>query len=73
LLRGLYLAIIMDRYDGPQSALTIALLRGLYLAIIMDRYEGHQSALTIALHRGLYLANIMTVMNAPDCHYNSIA
>jgi hypothetical protein len=44
LLRGLYLAIIMDRYEGPQSALTIALLRGLYLAIIMDRLEVPQSA-----------------------------
>jgi hypothetical protein len=36
--RGLYSAIILDRYVGPQSALTIALLRGLYSAIILDRY-----------------------------------
>jgi hypothetical protein len=36
--RGLYLAIIMDRYGGPQSTLTIALHRGLYLCIIMDPY-----------------------------------
>jgi hypothetical protein len=36
--RGLYLAIIMDSYDGPQSPLIIALHRVLYLAIIMDRY-----------------------------------
>jgi hypothetical protein len=35
LLRGIYLAIIMDRYERPHSALTIAFLRGLYLAIIM--------------------------------------
>jgi hypothetical protein len=27
--RGLYLAIIMDRYEGPRNALTIALHRGL--------------------------------------------
>jgi hypothetical protein len=45
----------MDLYDGPQSALTIALHRGVDLAIIMDRYEGPQSALTIALLRKLYL------------------
>jgi hypothetical protein len=35
---GLYLAIIMDLYVGPQTPFTIALLRGLYLAIIFDRY-----------------------------------
>jgi hypothetical protein len=49
----------MDRYGGPQSALSIALHRFLYLAIIIDPYGGPQSALTIALHRGLYLAIIM--------------
>jgi hypothetical protein len=27
--KGLYLAIIMDRYEGPNIALTIALHRGL--------------------------------------------
>jgi hypothetical protein len=43
LLRGIYLAIIMDRYEAPQTTLTIALLRGLYLAIIMDRYEAPQN------------------------------
>jgi hypothetical protein len=37
----------MDRYEGPQSALTIALLRGPYLAIIMDLYEGHQCTHTM--------------------------
>jgi hypothetical protein len=40
---------MMERYGGPQTALTIALLGGLYLAIIMDRYAGTQSALIIAL------------------------
>jgi hypothetical protein len=45
MLRGIYLAIILDRYEGPQTPLNIALLRGLYLAIILDRYGGHQTAL----------------------------
>jgi hypothetical protein len=40
----------MDRYEGPHTALTIAMHRGLYLAIIIDRYEGPHTALTIALH-----------------------
>jgi hypothetical protein len=35
----------MDRYEEPESALTIALHRGLYLAIIMDRYGGTHRAL----------------------------
>jgi hypothetical protein len=39
----------MDRHEGPQTALTIALHGGLYLAIIMDSYEGPHTALTIAL------------------------
>jgi hypothetical protein len=43
----------MDRDEGLQTALTIALHAGLYLAIIMDRYEELQTALTIALHRCL--------------------
>jgi hypothetical protein len=38
--RGIYFAIIMDRYGGPQTALIIAVHRGRYLAIIMDRYGG---------------------------------
>jgi hypothetical protein len=50
---GLYLAIIMDRYGGPLTALTIALPGGLYLAIIMDRYGRPQTALTITLRGGL--------------------
>jgi hypothetical protein len=29
LLRGLYLAILIERYEGPLTALTIALHRGL--------------------------------------------
>jgi hypothetical protein len=57
--RGLYLAIIMDRYEGTLTTLTSALHRGLYVAIIMDRYESPLTTLTIALHRGLYLAIIM--------------
>jgi hypothetical protein len=47
--RGLYIAIIMDRYGGPHSALTIACLGGLYLAIIIDRNGGLHTALTVAL------------------------
>jgi hypothetical protein len=39
LLRGHYIAIILVRYEGPLSALSIALHRDLYIAIIMDRYE----------------------------------
>jgi hypothetical protein len=38
--RGIYLAIIIDRYRVPQSSLTIALPGVIYLAIIMDRYSG---------------------------------
>jgi hypothetical protein len=37
---GPYLAIIIDRHEGPLTSLTIALHRGLLLAIIMDRHEG---------------------------------
>jgi hypothetical protein len=47
--RDLYVAIIMDRYEGPLTSLTIALHRGLYLAIIMDRYDGTFTSTTIAL------------------------
>jgi hypothetical protein len=64
----------MDRFVGPQSALTIALPRGLYLGIIMDRYGGPLSALTIALPRGLYLAIIMDRYGgAQKCPYYSLA
>jgi hypothetical protein len=38
--RGLYMAIIMDRHERPQTTVTIALHGGLYLAIIMDRQKG---------------------------------
>jgi hypothetical protein len=44
----------MDQYEGPHTALTVALHGGLLLAIIMDRYEGPQTDVTIALHGGLY-------------------
>jgi hypothetical protein len=37
---GLYLAIIMDRYEGPQNSLNIAFHGGVYLAIKMDCNEG---------------------------------
>jgi hypothetical protein len=43
----------MDLYEGPLTALTIALHGGLYLAIIIDLYEGPLTALTIDLHRSL--------------------
>jgi hypothetical protein len=65
IIRDLYLAIIIVRYGGPFSALTIALLRGLYLAIIMVRFEGPLSALTIAFHRGIYVAIIMARYGGP--------
>jgi hypothetical protein len=51
--RGLYLTIIMDRYEVTHNVPTIAVHIGLYLAIIMDRYDGLHTALTIALHRGI--------------------
>jgi hypothetical protein len=38
----------MDRYKGPNTALTIDLHGGLYLAIIMDQYESFNTALRIA-------------------------
>jgi hypothetical protein len=38
--RGVHLAIIIDRYGGPQSVLTITFHRDLYFTVIMDRYEG---------------------------------
>jgi hypothetical protein len=40
LLTGLFLAIIMVRYEEPQTSLIIALHGGLYLAIIMDICDG---------------------------------
>jgi hypothetical protein len=46
---GIYLAIIIDRYGGTKTDLTIAFPGGLYFAIIMDRYGGPQTALVIAL------------------------
>jgi hypothetical protein len=42
---GLYLANIMEMYEGPHIALTIALIGGLYLTIIMDGHEAPQTAL----------------------------
>jgi hypothetical protein len=38
--RGFYLAIIMERYEGPHTALTVVLHRGLYFEFILDHYEG---------------------------------
>jgi hypothetical protein len=49
----------MDRFEGPQTFLTISLQKGLKLAIIMDGYEESNTALTVDLHRGFYLATIM--------------
>jgi hypothetical protein len=40
LLGELYIAIIMDRHEEPQPALTIALIRGLYLAIKWTGMKG---------------------------------
>jgi hypothetical protein len=54
LAESLYLAIIMEQYDGSHIALTITLYLGLYLDIIMERYEGPHTSLTIALHEDLY-------------------
>jgi hypothetical protein len=56
---GLCLAITMDRYAGPRSAITIALHGSDFLPIIIDRYCGPHTLLTIALHGELNLANIM--------------
>jgi hypothetical protein len=55
----------MDRYEVPQTAITIALHGGHYLAIIMDRYVGPQTSITIALHRGFYLAIKMDRYGCP--------
>jgi hypothetical protein len=49
LLGGLYLAILMDRYEVTQTPHTIALHSGLYIDIIMYRYEGPQTPITLAL------------------------
>jgi hypothetical protein len=65
--RGLYLAIIMDRYDGPKIALTIALYRGLYIANTMVRFEGPHSALSIALHRRLLSHCNGSLWRTPEC------
>jgi hypothetical protein len=51
---GIYLAIIMVRYGGPQTSLPIALHGSLYIAIVMVRYGGPQISLNLALHLDLY-------------------
>jgi hypothetical protein len=43
----------MDRHEGNQTPLTIALLRGLYIFNKMDRHEGPETPLSIALLRDL--------------------
>jgi hypothetical protein len=53
------LAINMDRYIGPQSAVAIELHIGIYLANIMYPYGGTLTELTVALHGVLYFAIIM--------------
>jgi hypothetical protein len=35
----------MDRYEGPHTALSIALNGVLFLPILMERYEGPHTAL----------------------------
>jgi hypothetical protein len=65
--------MIMDRYGGPLTAITIALHRSLYLAIIMDRYGGPLTAVTIAFYRGLYLAIKMTVIEGHIMPHYSLA
>jgi hypothetical protein len=49
----------MERYEGPQTTLIIALLIYLYLAFILDMYDGPQTSLTIASLGGIHLAIIM--------------
>jgi hypothetical protein len=63
--RDLYIAIILERYEGPKTPLSIAFLRGLYIAIILDRYERLQTPPAIALLRSLYLAIKFTVIEGP--------
>jgi hypothetical protein len=64
----------MYRYEGHQTALTIAFHRGLYLAsIILDSYERPQTALTIALHGGLDLAIIIDRYEGPKLSLYSLA
>jgi hypothetical protein len=50
------LAIKIDRHEGPQTPVTIALLRFLYLPTKRDRLKGAQTTLTIALLINLYIA-----------------
>jgi hypothetical protein len=42
---SLYLAILIDLYGRPKTALNIALNGGLYIAIIMDLYGRTKTAL----------------------------
>jgi hypothetical protein len=37
---GIYVDLVIDRYEGPQTAFTVALPGGLYIALIMDSYGG---------------------------------
>jgi hypothetical protein len=62
---SLFLAVIVDRYRRPQTALTIGLRAYINIAIIMDLYGGPQTALTITLHISLYLAIIMDRCGGP--------
>jgi hypothetical protein len=55
----------MDRHEGPQTALTLALLLGVYIAIKMERHEGTQTAQRRALLGGLYLAIILGMYQVP--------
>jgi hypothetical protein len=58
----------MDRYEGPYTALIIALHIVLYLAIIIYRHDGPHTDLAIAFHEGLYLDFIIDRREDPPLH-----
>jgi hypothetical protein len=60
----------MERHEGTQTAINIALLGVLYLSTIMDLYDGPQTVLNIALLGGLFLAIKVEVIKGPKLpHY----
>jgi hypothetical protein len=73
---ALYLAIIMDRYRGPHTPLTIAFHSPYYSLSWRDLltnyngiYGGPKSELTIALPVGFYLAFIMDRYRRPQISF----
>jgi hypothetical protein len=58
----------MDRHEGIQTTLTIALHGGLYLVIIMDRYGVNRTPLKIALNGCLYLTITIYRYEGPTPH-----